>query len=190
MISHSSYRLPSLVPIIVLGNAYYFLRRYGVALIAAAAFLVAIPLYAEAGSNIKQKGTGATVWEDQDGKQVPVGTAGLTVLLENVSSASTAYVVTQKAGKIVKIYSVLFGQITAADALVDVFISNATSPTFFDLVTPSGTLTLSWVGSAAGNVDSASPTAANAVSQAQTIAVHTDGGSTTDIDAIITIIIE
>lgn len=189
MITHSSYRLPSLVPIIVLGNAYCFLRRYGLALIAAVVVL-SVSFMAVAGSNIKQKDTGATVWEDQDGKQVPVGTPGLTILLENVSSASTAYVVTHKAGKIVKVYSVLFGQITAADAAVDIFIANAASPTFFDLVTPSATLTLSWVGSAAGDIDTISPTAANAVSQGQTLAVHTDGASTTDIDAIITIIIE
>ena len=46
MKTHSSYHLPSLVPIIVAGNIFYFLRRYGIAMLAAAAFLVAIPLYA------------------------------------------------------------------------------------------------------------------------------------------------
>ncbi len=153
-------------------------------------FVLLLPFAAYAGSNIKQKDTGATVWEDHDGKQVPVGDSGLTVLLENVSSASTAYIVTHKAGKIVKVYSVLFGQITAANAAVDVHIANSTTPTTFNLVTPGGTLTLAWSGSAAGDIDTASPTALNTVTQGQTIAVHTDGSSTTDIDAVITIVIE
>ncbi len=152
--------------------------------------LLLVPTLALAGSNIKQKDTGATVWEDHDGNQVPVGNPGLTVLLENVSTASTAYVVSHKAGKITKVYSVLFGAITTANAILDIWIANSTTPTLFDLVTLSTPMTLAWSGSAAGDIDTAAPTGANTVTQGQAIAIHTDGGSTDDIDAVITIVIE
>ena len=207
MNTHSSYRLPSLVPVIVLGNAYCFLRRYGLALIAALALLVAIPLYAEAGSNIKQKDTGGTVWEDADGNQVPVGTAGLSVYIEDISEASTAYIVTHKAGNIVKIYSVIVAAVTSGDAVLDfgrveqqtasgVFQSISSSKTGNapegGIITITGHTTSD--GSTTGDVDSIvftvglDPTLA--VSQGQAIWIHSDGGSTNAVSAFITIIIE
>ena len=195
MDTHSSYRLPSLVPFIVLGNAFCFLRRYGLALIAAAAFLMWIPIAAEAGSNIKQKDTGATVWENQDGDQYPAGDSGLTVLLEDLSTASTAYVVSHKSGNIVKIWSVLLGAITTADAVLEFHVVDPQSGTV--AVSENGTLTISagsGSGAVTGDIDSvdysSDPLASTAVTQGDAIAVTTNGGSTRDFDAVITIIIE
>ena len=196
MNTHSSYRLPSLVPVVVLGNAYCFLRRWGITALALVAVL-SVSFMAEAGSNIKQKDTGGTVWENHDGDQVPVGDSGLTVILENVSSASTAYVITHKAGDIVKIYSAIHGVITVNGATLDfglvdgaVFQSISSAAVGND---PQGG-TLAITTGAAGDVDSVTFVVgrdpALAVSQGQAIWIHTDGGSTTDIDATITIIIE
>ncbi len=160
------------------------------------AVVLTLPLIAEAGWNIKQKGTGATVWENQDGETVTVGDSGLTVLLEDVSTASTAYVVTHRAGNIVKIYSVLFGAITTADATLDfAIISDGTTNAVSGGTGVTGaTITIAFSGSASGDVDSITFTPgtdpAIAVSSGDVVTVHTAGGSTLDIDAVITIIIE
>lgn len=197
------YQTRGLVWTLVAGSFGYLLWRFRYATAITVAFLalLALPLVAEAGSNIKQKDTGATVWENQDGEQVPVGNPGLTVLLEDVSTASTAYVVTHKAGNIVEIYSTLFAAITTADATLDfgrvesdggVYQSISSASTSND--PQGGVITITGIGSSAGDVDSVTFTVgtdpALGVSQGQTIWIHTDGSSTTDADAVITIIIE
>ncbi|KKL49082.1 hypothetical protein LCGC14_2319070 [marine sediment metagenome] len=196
MNTHSSYRLPSLVPVIALGNAFCFLRRWGITALVAVAVLSVSFFMAEAGSNIKQKDTGATVWENQDGDQIPVGDSGLTVLLENVSSASTAFVVTHRAGNIVKIYSAIHGVITVQGATLDF---GSFDGSFADHMSAASgvaasAVTLEITTGAAGDLDSVTfvvgSDGALAVTQGQVIFIHTDGGSTTDIDATITIIIE
>ena len=194
MKTHSSYRLPSLVPIIVLGNAYCFLRRWGIAALALVGVLC-FAFFAEAGSNIKQKDTGATVWEKANGDQFPAGDSGLTVLLEDLSTASTAYVVSHKSGNIVKIWSVLLGAITTADAVLEFAVVDPSAGTV--AVSENGTLTISagsGSGAVTGDVDSVDysndPLAVTAITQGNAIAIHTDGGSTRDFDAVITIIIE
>jgi len=202
MKTHSSYHLPSLVPIIVAGNIFYFLRRYGIAMLAAAAFLVAIPLYAEAGSNIKQKDTGATVWENQDGEQLSVGDSGLTIFLEDVSTSSTAFVVTHRTGNVIKIYSVLHGEIANVDAVLDFGYAVSPQSGEYQAISSAGTtndpqggiITISFADGVTGTVDSVSFTVGTdpklAVTQGTALWVHTDGGSTTNADATITIIIE
>ena len=167
--------------------------------------LLALPLAAYAGSNIKQKDTGGTVWEDASGNQVPVGDSGLTFLIHDVSLASTAYVVTNKAGNIVRIYSVIQSPVTSGNAILDfgrvesdggVYQSISTSKT--GNRPEGGTITIdgfdSATGNFAGNVDSVTFTVGVdpqlAVSQGQSIWVHSDGGSTNAVSAYITIIIE
>lgn len=109
--------------------------------------------------------------------------AHLTLLVENVSGASTSYVVAPASGNITAVYSVLFGDITTADATLTVS-ANGTA------VSPA-TLTLTAVaGDEAGTIDSLAPTEDYAVTAGQVITVATDGGSTNDVDALITIIID
>lgn len=190
-----------LVSIIGGGFALYLLRRYAIVAFAIAV-LLAIPLVAEAGSNIKQKDTGATVWENADGDQLPVGDTGITVLLEDVSSASTAYVLTTRAGNIVKIWTVLHTAITTADAVLDFgrvespggVYQSISSSSVGNAPTEGGIVTITGIGSAAGDVDSVTFTVGTdpriAVSAGQSIWIHTDGASTTDADATIFIFIE
>lgn len=190
-----------LVWTIIGGTALYLLGRYRyfVAAFAVVAVL-SVSFFAEAGSNIKQKDTGATVWENQDGEQVPVGNPGLTVLLEDVSTASTAWVVSHKSGDIIKIYSTSFGEITTADAVLDFGI--ALSPgNLYQSISSAGTnnpqggiITITKTAAVTGSVFSVTFTPGTdiptGVTAGQAIWVHTDGGSTIDIDAVITIIIE
>ena len=153
------------------------------------ALLLAMPAYA--GSNIRQKDTGATVWEEAGGTQVPVGDSGLTVLLENISSASTAYVISNKTGNVVKIYSVAFGATTVANAVLD--FGTLTGGVFTAISGAGGIITIAGTG-AAGDIDSVTFTPGTSpdldVNQGEVVWVTTDGGSTGDVDAVITFIIE
>lgn len=97
----------------------------------------------------------------------------LTAYLADVSTASSAWTVSPVAGKVTKIYSVLHGAITGADSTVTAKIGG--------VAITDGALTIANAGSAAGDVDSATPTAANTVTAGQAIEFATDGGSTNAI---------
>lgn len=146
---------------------------------------------AHAGWNIQQGDQNNTDWVNQDGISVPVGESGLNVLVENISTASTSYVVTDRAGKISKVYSVAYGATTVDNALLDFgVVSTAGTHT---PASGGATLTIAGTG-AAGDIDSLTFDLGSdsnlTVEQGQAIWVHTDGGSTGDVDAMITIVIE
>lgn len=103
----------------------------------------------------------------------------LTTQIEDISTASQTYVVSPVAGTISKIYSVLNGAITTADSILIAKINGTT-------VTGSN-ITVSHTGSAAGDVDSSTPTALNTINAGQAIEIETDGGSNTNAKVIITI---
>jgi hypothetical protein len=105
----------------------------------------------------------------------------LTVKLSDVSTAGSAYVVAPDAGKIIKISSVLGGAIATADAEITTEI-NGTAVT-------GGAITIATTSSAAGDVDSALPTAANSVLENDVIEIITDGASTNTIPVEFTIVI-
>lgn len=105
----------------------------------------------------------------------------LTVTLADVSTASIARVVSPVGGRIVAIYSVLGAAITGADSIV----TNRIGTTAIT----GGTLTVAQAGSAAGDVDSAFPTAANVVNPGQFLAVDTDGASTNTATLTVTFLI-
>lgn len=96
--------------------------------------------------------------------------------------SSTAYLVAPIAGNIVKVQSVLKGAIATADAVLTTNIAG----------TPvtSGAITIANAGSAAGDVDSATPTALNLVAVGDLITVITDGASTNAIAAEVFVSIE
>lgn len=90
--------------------------------------------------------------------------------IEDVSAASTGRAVATVGGKVTKVWSVLGGAITVANAAVVTNIAG----------TPitGGALTVAYSGSAAGDIDSATPTAANTVTAGQLLTAVSDGGST------------
>lgn len=106
----------------------------------------------------------------------------LNVRITDISTAGSYWVVSPYTGTIDKIYSVINGAITVADATLSFEIAG----------TPvtDGNITITQSGSAAGDVDSSTPSAANSVTAGQAIEVITDGGSTGTITADITLLIK
>ena len=90
--------------------------------------------------------------------------------IADVSTASSTFVAVPDSGKIIKIITSLQGAISGANAGVS-FEIGGTAVT-------GGGITVAHSGSAAGDVDSAEPTAANNVEEGGTIEMITDGAST------------
>jgi len=105
----------------------------------------------------------------------------LTARLADVSAASSVNLSVPDDGKIVKIISVLGGAITTANAAVTTSINGTT-------VTGGG-FTVAFTSSAAGDIDTAEPTALNSVSEGDFITITSDGGSSTSQPIDVTVII-
>jgi hypothetical protein len=105
----------------------------------------------------------------------------LTVKMDDVSTAGSVYIVAPDGGKIIKIQSVIDGTIATDDAAITTEI-NGTAVT-------GGAITIGYDSSAAGDVDSAEPTAANSVEEGDVIEIITDGASTNTVAATFTVII-
>jgi hypothetical protein len=106
----------------------------------------------------------------------------LTVDMTDISAASSVWVVSPYAATITKLYSVINGAITIGDAAITMEIAGT--------AVTGGGLTIANVGSAAGTVDSATPTAANTVTAGQAIEIITDGGSTDVCRATFTLVMK
>lgn len=91
--------------------------------------------------------------------------------IADISSAASTWVISPVAGNITKIWTVLEGgAITGADAAITFEIAT--------VAVTGGAITIGYDGSAAGDVDTCSPTAARTVTAGQAIEILTDGGST------------
>lgn len=102
--------------------------------------------------------------------QLPLTWKPMTVRIADVSTAASVWVYPGFNGKIRKVISVLHGAITVANANVTVEIGGT--------AVTGAALVIAASGSAAGVVDSATPTALNTFTSDQPIEVITDGGST------------
>jgi len=129
----------------------------------------------ESGGAIKIAGTAI------DATATQLNETFLTTTIVDISTASSAWVVCPHAGDITKIYSVIDGAITVGDAVLDPQIGG-TSIT-------NGGITIANASSAAGDVDSSTPTAANTVTAGQAVEIATDGGSTDAARAVITLVL-
>ena len=105
----------------------------------------------------------------------------LTVKMADVSTAGSVHVVAPDNGKIIKVMSVIDGAIATDDAGITTKI-NGTAVT-------GGGITVTQSGSAAGDVDTAEPTAENSVNEGQAIEMITDGGSSTACECVVTFVI-
>lgn len=104
----------------------------------------------------------------------------LSVDMTDISTAATVHLPSPVAGTITGIQTIINGAIITADAVITSKIAAVTIT--------NGTVTIAFTGSAAGIVDSATPTALNAVVVGDNINFTTDGGSTNTVRA--TIIVE
>ena len=105
----------------------------------------------------------------------------LNATLPDVSTAGQAYVVSPWAGKVTAVYSVLNGAIATGDATLTVKDDAGSSM---------GTITIANAASAAGDLDSLTPTTNNTVSAGDRIEVETDGGSTNAVAVDLTIVVQ
>ena len=103
----------------------------------------------------------------------------LTVTMADVSTASSVWVTAPVGCKFSKLYSVINGAIATADAAITTEIGGT--------AVTGGALTITQSGSAAGDVDSATPTAANTLTAGQALEIITDGASTNTIIATYTV---
>lgn len=104
-------------------------------------------------------------------KTPAAGSQFMTTYMADVSAASSAYIIPGFRGKIREVNTVLGGAITGADSVVTVRI-NSTAVT-------GGTITIANSGSAAGDVDSCTPTGANTFGPTDVLVFTSDGASST-----------
>jgi hypothetical protein len=106
----------------------------------------------------------------------------LTAYIADVSTAGQIYVVSPVAGTVSKIYTALNGAIGTADAVITPKIGGA--------AITAGAVTIAYSSSAAGDVDSSTPSAANTVTAGQAIEIETNGASTNTVPIMITVVID
>ena len=105
----------------------------------------------------------------------------LTAEIEDISTASSTFVAVPDGGRIIKIITALQGAISGGDAAIS-FEIGGTAVT-------GGGITVANSGSAAGDVDTAEPTAANEVAEDGTIEMITDGASSNAVKLNVTFVI-
>lgn len=121
-------------------------------------------------------GAGTTVWQKVKSTNIDttsifnVNKTYVTLDILDVSTAEKIWFVVPFTGTLTAVYTILFGAITVADSTVTVR-NNAGSS--------AGTLTISYSGSAAGDIDTLSPGSNNTFTAGQKLSVETDGASTT-----------
>jgi len=136
---------------------------------------------AAAGTVYKSLGTGSGAWTDITSPLKAGNRIALTVTLDNISTASSVFVVCPMAGVISQVYVVLYGPITVADAVVTAEIAGAAMSGL--------SITAAYSGSAAGSVFSGTPSGSNTVTAGQAVEIVTDGASTTTASATITLLV-
>ena len=101
--------------------------------------------------------------------------------ISDISTAGSTFVAVPDGGRIIKIITALQGAISGGDAAIS-FEIGGTAVT-------GGGITVANSGSAAGDVDTAEPTALNSVSENGTIEMITNGGSTGTKKLLVTFVI-
>ena len=105
----------------------------------------------------------------------------LTSKITNISASGSTFVPVPDGGKVIKIITALQGAIGTANGGIS-FEIGGTAIT-------GGGITVTQSGSAAGDVDTAEPTAANVVLEDGTIEMITDGASSNAVKLNVTIVI-
>lgn len=112
-----------------------------------------------------------------------VNLLSLEFIIDKINTAKSHFLVVPFAGDITKIYSVLDQAIAGGDVLL--------TPKIDGTVITNGDITITQSGSAGGDVDSSTPSAANTLTAGQALEVVCDGGtSTADAHAHLTVIMD
>ena len=119
-------------------------------------------------------GSGSGTWQDH---RRSVFTVHFTI----ISSAQNIYVPIPFAGTVSRVTSVLAGAISGGD--VTVTVKNSASASM-------GTLTITQSGSASGDVDTLNPSSNNTATDNDYLLVQSNGGASSHVDFIISIVVE
>ena len=106
----------------------------------------------------------------------------LTGTIADVSSAASSWVACPVAATIEKIYTVIDGTIATANAAVTFEIGG--------VAVTGGAVEIAYSGSAAGDVDTATPTAANTLTAGQPIEIVNAGASTNAVIGVVTFVMQ
>lgn len=129
---------------------------------------------ASSGDVYVANGSGSGTWEDHR-------RSVFTLHFEDISSAEDLYFPIPFGGTVSRVTSVLEGSISGSDLVVTVKNSSGSSM---------GTITVTQSGSAAGDVDFLNPSSNNTVSDNDYILVQTDGGPTSHVDFMVSVVVE
>ena len=105
----------------------------------------------------------------------------LTAKITNISASGSTFVPVPDGGRVIKIITSIKNAISSANAALSWEIGGT--------AITGGGITITQSGSAAGDVDTAEPTAANTVLEDGTIEMITDGGSSTACECVVTFVI-
>lgn len=106
--------------------------------------------------------------DDQTATAVEVNQTILTLDIADLSAEAVYYLVMPHAGTISKIWSVIDGAVGTADVTITAAIGA--------VAVTNGVVTIATADSAAGDIDSATPTAANVVTAGQAVNFTVTGG--------------
>lgn len=112
----------------------------------------------------------------------PLQNRFVTVQIEDISTAGQKYFVPGFRGKIKNIYSVINGAIATANAVL--------TPRIGGVAVTNGAITVAFASSAAGDVDSSTPSALNSFTESQAIEIETNGASTNTVAVVVTFELE
>ena len=129
---------------------------------------------ASSGDVYVANGAGSGTWEDHR-------RSVFTLHFADISSAEDLYFPVPFGGTVSRVTSVLEGSISGADLVVTVKNSSGSSM---------GTITVTQSGSAAGDVDFLNPSSNTTVSDNDYILVQTDGGPSTHVDFMVSVVVE
>ena len=105
----------------------------------------------------------------------------LTSKITNISASGSTFVPVPDGGKVIKIITSIKNAISTADAALTWEIGGTAMT--------GSAITITQSGSAAGDVDTSEPTAANDVLEDGTIEMISDGGSSTACECVVTFVI-
>lgn len=129
---------------------------------------------ASSGDVYVANGAGSGTWEDHR-------RSVFTLHFDDISSAQDLYFPIPFGGTVSRVTSVLEGAISGSDLVVTVKNSSGSSM---------GTITVTQSGSAAGDVDFLNPTSNNTITDNDYILVQTDGGPTSHVDYMVSVVVE
>jgi hypothetical protein len=105
----------------------------------------------------------------------------ISVLFSDVTTAGSLYFAAPYNGVITKLQSVINGAIATADEKIRLRLNG--------IAVTDSEITITNAGSAAGDVDTASPSSGNSVTAGQAVQVQTDGASSGGSSCIVTVFI-